>query len=52
MLGFMLAGMLVITLIYLRGGARLHPPGLETFLEKGEPAFDSPPVKKPTSEPE
>ncbi len=43
-LGFMLAGMLVITLIYLRGGARLHPPGLETFLEEGEPAFDSPPV--------
>lgn len=45
-LGFMLAGMLVVTLVYLRGGARLHPPGLETFLEKGEPAFDSPPVKK------
>lgn len=44
-LGFMLAGMLVITLIYLRGGARLHPPSLETFLEEGEPAFDSPPVK-------
>ncbi len=50
-LGFMLAGMLVITLIYLRGGARLHPPGLETFLEEGEPAFDSPPVRKrPPSE--
>lgn len=45
-LGFMLSGMLIITLIYLRGGARLHPPGLETFLEKGEPALDSPPVKK------
>ena len=45
-LGFMLAGMLVITLIYLRGGARLHPPGLEMFLEEGEPALDSPPVKK------
>ena len=45
-LGFMLAGMLVVTLVYLRGGARLHPPGLENFLEKGEPAFDSPPVKK------
>ena len=43
---FMLTGMLVITLIYLRGGARLHPPGLETFLQDGEPAFDSPPVKK------
>jgi MFS family permease len=52
-LGFMLAGMLVITLIYLRGGARLHPPGLETFLNEGEPAFDSPPVKKePAVEPE
>lgn len=52
-LGFMLAGMLVITLIYLRGGARLHPPGLETFIEEGEPAFDSPPVKKrPAVEPE
>ncbi|CAN5563753.1 MFS transporter [soil metagenome] len=50
--GFMLAGILVITLIYLRGGARLHPPGLETFLEDGEPAFDSPPVKKkPASDP-
>ena len=45
-LGFMLAGMLVVTLVYLRGGARLHPPGLETFLEEGEPAFDSPPIKK------
>ena len=45
-LSFMLAGMLVITLIYLRGGARLHPPELETFLQDGEPAFDSPPVKK------
>ncbi len=52
-LGFMLAGMLIITLIYLRGGARLHPPGLETFLEDDEPAFDSPPVKKhPAAEPE
>jgi hypothetical protein len=52
-LGFMLVGMLVITLVYLRGGARLHPPGLETFLQDGEPAFDSPPVKKgPVSEPD
>lgn len=45
-LGLMLAGMLVITLIYLRGGARLQPPGLKTFVEDGEPALDSPPVKK------
>ncbi|MGB3684103.1 MAG: MFS transporter [Rubrobacteraceae bacterium] len=45
-LGLMLAGMLVITLIYLRGGTRIHPPGLETFLEAGEPAFDSPSVRK------
>ena len=52
-LGFMLAGMLLITLIYLRGGARLHPPALETFLQDGEPAFDSPPVKKqPAPEPD
>lgn len=42
---FMLAGIVVITLIYLSGGARLHPPGLVTFIEKGEPAFDSPPVR-------
>lgn len=45
LLGFMLAGMLLITLIYLRGGARLHPPALEAFLQDGEPAFKSPPVK-------
>ncbi len=50
---FMLAGMLVITLIYLRGGTRIHPPGLKTFLEDGEPALDSPPVaKRPAPEPE
>ena len=52
-LAFMLAGIMLITLIYLRGGARLHPPALETFLKDGEPAFDSPPVKKrPTQEPD
>ena len=45
-LAFMLAGMVLITLIYLRGGARLQPPALETFLKDGEPALDSPPVKK------
>ena len=44
--GFMLFGIVVITLIYLYGGTRIHPPGLDTFLEEGEPAFDSPPISK------
>lgn len=44
-LGGMIAGIVVITLVYLSGGARLHPPGLNTFIEKGEPAFDSPPIR-------
>ncbi len=51
--GFMLAGIVVITLIYLSGGIRIHPPGLDTFLEEGEPAFDSPPIsKRRTPDPE
>ena len=43
--GFMLAGIVFITLIYISGGTRIHPPGLQTFLEEGEPAFDSPPIR-------
>ena len=48
--GLLVGGILLILLIYLASGARLNPPGLENFLEHGEPALDSPPiVKKPGS---
>lgn len=44
--GLLVGGMALITLVYLTSRARLDPPGLENFLEKGEPALDSPPIVK------
>lgn len=44
-LGLTLAGMVLITLIFVIGGARLHPPRLVSFLENDEPALESPPLK-------
>lgn len=46
-LGITLAGIVVITLVYLAGGAKLHPPRLRSFLEEEEPAFESPPIRSP-----
>lgn len=43
-LGITLAGLFVNTLIFVIGGARLHPPELRAFLEEDQPAFESPPI--------
>ena len=48
--GLLVGGICVILLVYLLSSAHLNPPGLENFLENGEPALDSPPiVDKPGS---
>ncbi len=45
-LGLLVGGIALISFIYLISNARLNPPGLENFLEEGEPALDSPPIRE------
>lgn len=33
----------LITLVFFIGGARIHSPNVRAYLERGEPAFESPP---------
>jgi MFS family permease len=44
-LGVTLGGILVNTVIFFVGGARLHPPRLRVFLEEDAPALESPSIK-------
>lgn len=44
MVGVMIATIAVTSIIFFVGGARLHPPDLSAYIERGEEALDSPPV--------
>lgn len=44
--GLLVGGIALITLIYIASGANIHPPGLDAYLERGEPALDSPPIRE------
>jgi MFS family permease len=44
--GMLVGGIVLITLVYVASGANIHPPGLDAYLERGEPALESPPISE------